>query len=67
MKKYVSLLGISAIVVGLILFALHVILHFRGNTLLFAGLALVLGGVVTFVRGAKSLPSDYAPKEKKER
>ena len=51
MKRYIKYLGIADIILGLLLFALHVILHFNGNELLFGGLALVLSGVVIFVRG----------------
>lgn len=53
MRKYIKYLGISAIVVGLLLFGLHVIVSFRGNALLFTGLTLILGGVVAFVKGEK--------------
>ncbi|MBF1430971.1 MAG: hypothetical protein HXN42_06000, partial [Prevotella melaninogenica] len=53
------------IILGLLLFALHVILHFNGNELLFGGLALVLSGVVIFVRGER-LASFQASKEKEK-
>lgn len=51
MKRYIKYLGIADIILGLLLFALHVILHFNGNELLFGGLVLVLSGVIIFVRG----------------
>lgn len=53
MKRYIKYLGIADIILGLLLFALHVILHFNGNELLFGGLALVLSGVVIFVKGER--------------
>ena len=53
MKRYIKYLGIADIILGLLLFALHVILHFNGNELLFGGLALVLSGVIIFVRGER--------------
>lgn len=65
MKRYIKYLGIADIILGLLLFALHVILHFNGNELLFGGLALVLSGVVIFVRGER-LASFQASKEKEK-
>ena len=53
MKRYIKYLGIADIILGLLLFALHVILHFNGNELLFGGLVLVLSGVIIFVRGER--------------
>ena len=62
MKRYIKYLGIADIILGLLLFALHVILHFNGNELLFGGLALVLSGVIIFVRGER-LASFQSSKE----
>ena len=53
MKRPIKYLGIAAILLGLLLFVLHVVISYRGNTLLFAGLALVLGGAAAFVKGEK--------------
>ena len=66
MKRYIKYLGIADIILGLILFALHVILHFNGNELLFGGLALVLGGVVIFVRGERLVSFQSSKEEEKE-
>lgn len=62
MKRYIKYLGIADIILGLLLFALHVILHFNGNELLFGGLVLVLSGVIIFVRGER-LASFQSSKE----
>ncbi|MCR5077803.1 MAG: hypothetical protein K6A82_07185 [Prevotella sp.] len=53
MKRHIKHLGILSIITGLLLFTLHVIISFQGNALLFTGLILVIGGVVTFVKGEK--------------
>ena len=66
MKRYIKYLGIADIILGLLLFALHVILHFNGNALLFGGLALVLSGVVIFVRGERLASFQSSKEEKKE-
>ena len=71
MKKYIKHLGIAALLAGILLFVLHVVLRFRGNTLLLTGLALVVGGVVVFVKGeglSAASPSDEgeAPKSRPE-
>lgn len=66
MKRYIKYLGIADIILGLLLFALHVILHFNGNELLFGGLALVLSGVVIFVRGERLVSFQYSKEEEKE-
>ncbi|MGP1593562.1 MAG: hypothetical protein ACTTHE_09115 [Prevotella multiformis] len=71
MKKYIKHLGIAALLAGILLFVLHVVLRFRGNTLLLTGLALVVGGVVIFVKGEElsaASPSDEgeAPKPRPE-
>ena len=51
MKRYIKHLGIAAIIIGILLFVLHVVLNYHGNALLFSGLTLVLGGIVLFVKG----------------
>ena len=66
MKRYIKYIGIAAIILGLLLFALHVILHFNGNELLFGGLALVLSGVVIFVRGERLVSFQSSKEEEKE-
>ena len=66
MKRDIKYLGIADIILGLLLFALHVILHFNGNELLFGGLALVLSGVVIFVRGERLASFQSSKEEKKE-
>ena len=66
MKRYIKYLGIADIILGLLLFALHIILHFNGNELLFGGLALVLSGVVIFVRGERLASFQYSKEEEKE-
>ena len=53
MKKYIKHLGVAALLAGILLFVLHVAISYRGNTLLFTGLALVLGGAAAFVKGEK--------------
>ena len=65
MKRYIKYLGIAAIIIGLLLFVLHLIIRFNGNTLLFCGLSLVLGGVITFVKG-ESLTSFHSSNSKKK-
>ena len=54
MKRPIKYLGIAAILLGLLLFVLHVVISYRGNTLLFTGLALVLSGAAAFVKGEKN-------------
>ena len=66
MKRYIKYLGIADIILGLLLFALHVILHFNGNELLFGGLALVLSGVIIFVRGERFASFQSSKEEEKE-
>ena len=66
MKRYIKYLGIADIILGLLLFALHVILHFNGNELLFGGLALVLSGVVLFVRGERFASFQSSNEEEKK-
>ena len=66
MKRYIKYLGIADIILGLLLFALHVILHFNGNELLFGGLALVLSGVIIFVRGERLVSFQSSKEEEKE-
>ena len=66
MKRYIKYLGIADIILGLLLFALHVILRFNGNELLFGGLALVLSGVVIFVRGERLVSFQSSKEEEKE-
>ena len=66
MKRYIKYLGIADIIIGLLLFALHLILHFNGNELLFGGLALVLSGVVIFVRGERLVSFQSSKEEEKE-
>lgn len=51
MKRYIKHLGIAAIIIGILLFVFHVVLHIHGNALLFSGLLVVLGGIVLFVKG----------------
>ena len=66
MKRYIKYLGIADIILGLLLFALHVILHFNGNELLFGGLALVLSGVVLFVRAERLASFQSSNEEEKK-
>ena len=66
MKRYIKYLGIADIILGLLLFALHVILRFNGNELLFGGLALVLSGVVIFGRGERLVSFQSSKDEEKE-
>ena len=66
MKRYIKYLGIADIILGLLLFALHVILHFNGNELLFGGLVLVLSGVVLFVRGERLVSFQSSKEGEKE-
>ena len=66
MKRYIKYLGIADIILGLLLFALHVILHFNGNELLFGGLVLVLSGVVIFVRGERLASFQSSNEEEKK-
>ena len=66
MKRYIKYLGIADIILGLLLFALHVSLRFNGNELLFGGLALVLSGVVIFVRGERLVSFQSSKEEEKE-
>ena len=66
MKRYIKYLGIADIILGLLLFALHVILHFNGNELLFGGLALILSGVIIFVRGERLASFQSSKEEEKE-
>ena len=66
MKRYIKYLGIADIILGLLLFALHAILHFNGNELLFGGLALVLSGVVIFVKGERLVSFQSSKEEEKE-
>ena len=66
MKRYIKYLGIADIILGLLLFALHVILQFNGNELLFGGLVLVLSGVIIFVRGERLASFQSSKKREKE-
>jgi len=66
MKRYIKYLGIADFILGLLLFALHVILHFNGNELLFGGLALVLSGVVLFVRTERLASFQSSNEEEKK-
>ena len=66
MKRYIKYLGIADIILGLLLFALHVILHYNGNELLFGGLVLVLSGVVIFVRGERLTSFQSSNEEEKK-
>ena len=66
MKRHIKYLGIADIILGLLLFALHVILHFNGNELLFGGLALVLSGVVLFVRAERLASFQSSNEEEKK-
>ena len=66
MKRYIKYLGIADIILGLLLFTLHVILHFNANELLFGGLALVLSGVVLFVRGERFASFQSSNEEEKQ-
>ena len=51
MRRYIKYLGLIAIIIGILLFAIHVIINYPKNTLLFTGLILVLGGTITFIKG----------------
>ena len=66
MKRYIKYLGIADIILGLLLFVLHVILHYNGNELLFGGLVLVLSGVVIFVRGERLASFQSSNEEEKK-
>lgn len=67
MKRYIKHLGIAVVIIGLLLFVVHVVLHIHGNVVLFCGLLLVLGGIILFVKGesAASLHSFNEKKDKK--
>ena len=51
MRRYIKYLGLIAIIIGILLIAIHVIINDPKNTLLFTGLILVLGGTITFIKG----------------
>ena len=67
MKRYIKHLGIAAIIIGILLFVFHVVLHIHGNALLFSGLLVVLGGIVLFVKGegATAIQPSKEDKDKK--
>ncbi len=67
MKRYIKHLGIAVVIIGLLLFVVHVVLHIHGNVVLFSGLLLVLGGIILFVKGesAASIHSFNGKKDKK--
>ncbi|EFL47086.1 hypothetical protein HMPREF0653_01222 [Prevotella disiens JCM 6334 = ATCC 29426] len=50
MKGYIKYLGLFCVMVGLILFVVHLLAKVHGNGLLFAGLTLVIGGTVAHVK-----------------
>ena len=54
MRRYIKYLGLIAIIIGILLFAIHVIINYPKNTLLFTGLILVLGGTIAFIKGNKT-------------
>ena len=54
MRRYIKYLGLIAIIIGILLFAIHVIINYSKNTLLFTGLILVLGGTIAFIKGNKT-------------
>ena len=67
MKRYIKHLGIAVVIIGLLLFVVHVVLHIHGNVVLFSGLLLVLGGIVLFVKGegATAIQPSNEDKDKK--
>ena len=53
MRRYIKYLGLIAIIIGILLFTIHVIISFQRNTLLFSGLILIIGGTIAFIKGNK--------------
>lgn len=53
MWKIIKNTGAAAILIGLLLFAVHLITSYKGNELLFIGLALVILGSIAFIKGWK--------------
>ncbi len=50
MKGYIKYLGLFPVLAGIVLFAIHILLNIKGNSLLFSGLALVIGGTIVYVK-----------------
>ena len=50
MKGYIKYLGLFSVLAGIVLFVIHILLNINGNSLLFAGLTLVIGGTIAYVK-----------------
>ena len=50
MKRYIKYLGLFSVLAGIALFAIHILLNINGNSLLFSGLTLVIGGTIVYVK-----------------
>lgn len=50
MKGYIKYLGLFFVLTGIVLFAIHILLNINGNSLLFSGLTLVIGGTIAYVK-----------------
>ncbi|WP_198406440.1 hypothetical protein [Prevotella intermedia] len=50
MKGYIKYLGLFSVLAGIVLFAIHILLNMNGNSLLFSGLTLVIGGTIAYVK-----------------
>ena len=50
MKGYIKYLGLFSVLTGIALFAIHILLNINGNSLLFSGLTLVIGGTIVYVK-----------------
>lgn len=50
MKRYIKYLGLFSVLAGIVLFAIHILLNINGNSLLFSGLTLVIGGTIVYVK-----------------
>lgn len=50
MKGYIKYLGLFSVLAGIVLFAIHILLNIKGNSLLFSGLTLVIGGTIAHVK-----------------
>ncbi|APW34490.1 hypothetical protein BWX40_06370 [Prevotella intermedia] len=50
MKGYIKYLGLFSVLAGIVLFVIHILLNINGNSLLFSGLTLVIGGTIAYVK-----------------
>ncbi|EFB92142.1 MAG: hypothetical protein E6507_05290 [Prevotella bivia] len=53
MANNIKKIGLAAIILGIVCFISHVLLHFYGNSLLFTGLFLVMAGTYVYIKGWK--------------